>query len=88
MFGDGASNYRGSGAGVVLISPEGVMHGHTLRFDFNASNNEAEYKALLIDLKVVEVLEVRRLIIYDSQLMVNQINGDDEYRDSQMGNYI
>ena len=41
MFVDGASNSLGSGAEVVLVSPDSIMHEHSLRLSFNASNNEA-----------------------------------------------
>ncbi|MCI78084.1 gag-pol polyprotein, partial [Trifolium medium] len=44
---DGSSNLRGSGAGVVLEGPDGVLIEQTLRFDFKASNNQAEYEALI-----------------------------------------
>lgn len=41
---DGASNLKGSGAGVVLEGPEGVLIDQSLRFAFKASNNQAEYR--------------------------------------------
>lgn len=40
----GASN---NGAGVVLITPYGVVHESALTIDFLATNNEAEYEALM-----------------------------------------
>ena len=40
---DGASNAQGSGAGLILTSPEGIDIEYALRFGFQASNNEAEY---------------------------------------------
>ena len=44
---DGASNKKGSGVGLVLMSPEKVVIEKSLRLDFSATNNEAEYEALL-----------------------------------------
>jgi hypothetical protein len=44
---DGASNLRGSGARVVLEGPDGMMIEQSLRFAFKASNNQAEYEALI-----------------------------------------
>ena len=44
---DGASNEQGSGAGLVLKSPEGVMAEYALRFSFKTFNNQAEYEALI-----------------------------------------
>ena len=47
VYVDGAANQRGSGIGLVLISLEGVAIEKSLRFRFSATNNEAEYEALL-----------------------------------------
>ena len=44
VYEDGASNQKGSGVGLVLISPEKVIIEKSLRLDFSAMNNEAEYK--------------------------------------------
>ena len=53
---DEASNSQGSGAGVVLVSPEGLVLEQAVRLKFSASNNEAKYEALLIGLKTAEKL--------------------------------
>ncbi|KAM2778465.1 hypothetical protein COP1_013842 [Malus domestica] len=47
---NGASNYKGSGAGVVLVTPDGSMLEQVITLGFKASNNEAEYEALLVGL--------------------------------------
>jgi len=44
---DGSSNQLGSGAGVILEGPNGVLIEQSLRFAFKASNNQAEYEALI-----------------------------------------
>ena len=44
VYVDGASNQKGSGVGLVLMSPEKVVIEKSLRLDFSATNNEAEYK--------------------------------------------
>jgi hypothetical protein len=51
---DGASNLRGSGVGVVLEGPDGVMIEQSLRFAFRASNNQAEYEALIAGMKLAK----------------------------------
>ncbi|XP_072059698.1 uncharacterized protein [Arachis hypogaea] len=51
LFVDGASNPQGSGAGILLENPEGVVIEHSLRFSFKASNNQAEYEALIAGLR-------------------------------------
>ena len=55
---DGASNARGSGAGLILTSPEGIDIEYALRFGFRASNNEAEYEAVIAGLSLAHSLEV------------------------------
>ena len=44
---DGAANQRGSGVGLVLESPEKIIIEKSLRLGFSATNNKAEYGALL-----------------------------------------
>ena len=39
---DGATNAQGSGAGLILTSPEGIDIEYALIFGFQASNNKAE----------------------------------------------
>ena len=53
VFVDGASNAMGAGAGIVIITPEGIRLEHSFRLGFKASNNEAEYEALLAGLRAV-----------------------------------
>ncbi|XP_075665401.1 uncharacterized protein LOC142635071 [Castanea sativa] len=50
VYVDGAANQRGSGVGLVLVSPEGLTFKKSLRLGFPATNNEAEYKAVLVGL--------------------------------------
>ena len=47
IFVDGSSTDEGAGAGIVLISPKDHKIHYALKFSFKASNNEAEYEALL-----------------------------------------
>ena len=47
MYVDGVANQRGSGVGLVLITPKKAIIGKSLRLGFSATNNEAEYKALM-----------------------------------------
>ncbi|GKA89819.1 reverse transcriptase domain-containing protein [Tanacetum coccineum] len=52
LFTDGASNNKGSGAGLVLISPNGAELTYAFRLKFTSTNNEAEYEALLPGLRM------------------------------------
>lgn len=62
LFVDGASNTEGSGAGVLLISPEKEVLEYSLRFIFLSSNNVTEHEALLAGMKLAEKLEVSDLV--------------------------
>ena len=61
LFMDGSSNENGSRAGLMLINPENHRISSVLRFTFRASNNEAEYKALLAGLRLARELQVDAL---------------------------
>ena len=50
---DGAANQKGSGIGIVMISPDGIALEKSLRLDFSLTNNRAEYEALLAGLTAV-----------------------------------
>jgi ribonuclease HI len=89
LFVDGASNIKGAGAGAVLVSPEGLILEQAVRLGFLASNNEAEYEALLIGLKSAIRLGADHLQVFcDSQLVVNQISGEYLARDERMLSYL
>ena len=56
---------------------------------FRASNNEVEYEALLVRLRIVLGMNARDVEIYsDSRLVVSQVQGSFEARDSQMKEYL
>ena len=53
LYVDGSSNAKGSGAGVILEGPDNMLLEQSLKFDFKATNNQAEYEALIIGLKIL-----------------------------------
>ena len=53
VYVDRVVNQRGSGVGLVLISPEKLTIEKSLRLEFSAMNNEAEYKTLLDGVSMV-----------------------------------
>ncbi|XP_073360340.1 uncharacterized protein [Aegilops tauschii subsp. strangulata] len=74
MFFDESKMLRGSGAGVVLLSPKGDRLSYVLQVHFDSSNNEAEYEALLYGIQMAISLGIHRLMVYgDSDLVVNQV---------------
>lgn len=79
LYVDESSNDQGSGAGLILTSlePKRLRIEYALRLDFKASNNEMEYEALLVGLRLAKVVGVRHLHIFsDSQLVVRQVSQD------------
>ena len=79
LFVDGAANDHGSGAGLILTSPDGINVEYALRFEFQASNNEAEYEAVIVGLNLAHSMEADQLeVCNDSQLVVKQIEDDYE----------
>ncbi|GKV27692.1 hypothetical protein SLEP1_g36830 [Rubroshorea leprosula] len=89
LYVDGSSNNKGSGAGAVLTGPDGFRSEHALKFNFQATNNVAEYEALLLGLRLAAEIKVKRLQIYsDSQLVVNQINSMCEVIDPILARYV
>ncbi|KAL0453941.1 UNVERIFIED_CONTAM: hypothetical protein Slati_1372200 [Sesamum latifolium] len=68
---DGSSMTQGSGAGIVITSPQGKDLEFAIKFGFKASNNEAEYEALVIGMRMAHEAGTRHLLAYsDSQLIV------------------
>ena len=53
VYVDGVANQRGSGVGLVLMSPKKTIMEKSLRLRFLATNNEAEYEALLQEMTMV-----------------------------------
>ena len=86
---DGAANAQGSDAGLILTSSNGIDMEYALRFGFQASNNEAEYKAVIVGLNLTHSMEVDQLEVRsDSQLVVKQIEDSYESRGEKMILYL
>nr|GFD31037.1 reverse transcriptase domain-containing protein [Tanacetum cinerariifolium] len=58
LFMDGSSCDDGLGIGLILTSPEGTVFTYALRFQFTASNNEAEHEALIAGLRIMAQMRV------------------------------
>src|SRR5664279_1651968 len=74
MYFDDLKRNEGAGADVVLTSPKGDKMRYVLHINFNkASNNDAEYEALLHGMRMAKACGATRLMIYgDSNLIVQQ----------------
>eukprot|EP00261_Vitis_vinifera_P027984 XP_010661993.1 PREDICTED: uncharacterized protein LOC104881948 [Vitis vinifera] len=86
---DGASRSSGSEIGLLLQSPTGEHLEQAIRLGFPASNNEAEYKAILSRLDLALALSVSKLWVYsDSQLVVRHVQKEYEAKDAHMTRYL
>lgn len=85
---DGSSTDTASGAGIVLITPEGHKLEYAVRFKFPASNKEAEYEALIAGLRMARRMGAEHVVVRsDSQLVVEQVQRDYESRGEKMQEY-
>ncbi|KAL0431954.1 UNVERIFIED_CONTAM: Ribonuclease HI [Sesamum radiatum] len=86
---DGSSNASNGGAGVLLQAPDGVEVKVAARLSFLATNNEAEYEALVLGLQLALEARVKELnVCTDSQLVAMQVEGSYETRELSMVQYL
>ncbi|XP_031106229.1 uncharacterized protein LOC116010872 [Ipomoea triloba] len=85
---DRAANSKHCGGGVMLTSPEGFKVYYALIYKFKASNNEAEYEAMIGSVRLAIALGARKVRIRtDSRLVVGQIKGTFEAKGENMRLY-
>ena len=71
------------------MSPEKVVIEKSLRLDFTATNNEAEYETLLEGMTMVQRIGGKSIKLFsDSRLVVGQVRGEFEAKDERMQGYI
>ena len=89
VYTDGSSASGMGEVGVILLSPKKDVIRYGVQLQFPASNNEAEYKAVLTGLKVTKALGVRNLKLNsDSKLMIGQMNNEYEAKEDRMKRYL
>ena len=85
VYVDDAANQKGSRVGLVLLSPEKIIIEKSLRLGFLATNNEAEYEALLQGMIMVQKMGGKAIEAFsDSRLVVGQVRGELEARNMRM----
>jgi ribonuclease HI len=88
MYFDGSLMKTGVGASLLFISPLGKHVRYVLRLHFPASNNVAEYEALVNGLRIAAELGVQCLDARgDSQLVIDQVMKNSHCRDQKMEAY-
>ncbi|XP_010678169.1 uncharacterized protein LOC104893734 [Beta vulgaris subsp. vulgaris] len=89
LFVDGSSSKVGCGAGLLILDPPANRTEYAVKFDFAASNNEAEYEALLLGIQLCKTAGARELNAHsDSQLIVGQVTGAFEVKENNMRMYL
>jgi ribonuclease HI len=88
LYFDGSVMKTGAGAGLLFVSPLGEHMWYAVRLHFPASNNMAEYEALLCGLKIAIEIGVKRLDVRgDSRLMIDQVMKNASCQDDKMEAY-
>ena len=86
---DRTSNQKGSGIGLVLMSPKKVVIEKSLRLAFSPMNNEAEYEALLEGMVMVQRMGGKSIKLFsDSRLVIGQVRGEFEEKNERMQKYF
>ena len=89
IYVDGATNQRGSGMGLVVISPDKIIIEKSLRLGFSTTNNKAEYETLLVGMSMVQKIGGKTVEIFsDSRLVIGQVKGELEAKDVRTQEYL
>jgi len=84
---DGAArgNPGPAGCGAVICNETGAVVRELSRYLGRATNNVAEYEALLMGLEALIELTRKKIIVHsDSQLLVRQLNGEYRVKDEKL----
>ena len=85
---DDSATRQGSGIGILLISPKEDRLQLSIRLNYRATNNEAEYEALIAGLQAARHVGAVRVLIYsDSQLAAQQLSGNFEINNDRLKLY-
>ncbi|CAN6542591.1 unnamed protein product [Malus baccata var. baccata] len=89
LYFDGSYTQKTSGAGIVIINPQGIYHYYSFLLDYQGNtNNRAEYEALIIGLEILMDLGAMEVEVFgDSELVINQLNGEFKCRHITMAGY-
>jgi ribonuclease HI len=89
MFFDGASSKEGVGVGVVFVSPCQGTIPLSYKIEFEATNNVAEYEALVLGLRASKDMGIEELSVFgDAELIFHQINNIYQAKHPSLKTYI
>jgi ribonuclease HI len=89
LFFDGFARQQVGEAGVVLIDPNEDLVKYMVHLEFKATNNMAEYKALIFGLSAALSLGIRQLLVKrDSQLIIKHVRGECSCNKPRLAAYL
>ena len=70
---------------VIIASPKGDILKYGVQLKFPLTNNEAEYETILTGLRIAQALKAKNALLRsDSQLVIGQVKGDFEAKETRM----
>jgi ribonuclease HI len=89
LFFNGSARQQGGGARVDLVDPSGDQVKYMVHLEFKATNNMAEYEALIFGLSAALSLGIRQLLVKgDSQLIIKQVHGECSCNETRLAAYL
>jgi ribonuclease HI len=89
LYFDRSARQQVGGAGVILIDPSGDQVKYMVHLEFKATNNMAEYKALIFGLSAALSFGIRQLLVKgDSQLIIKQVRGECSCNEPRLVAYL
>ncbi|KAG9450001.1 hypothetical protein H6P81_009966 [Aristolochia fimbriata] len=88
MYIDGAARKNGAGVGVLFMSPNDNLMSYSFILSHCCTNNEAEYNAIILGLRMAIEMGLNQLEIFgDSAMVIKQLIGDFEVRKDELMPY-
>jgi ribonuclease HI len=72
IFFDGSACREGQGVGVVLVSPRGVVFEQSIHLEYFCTNNQAQYKIILLGLQILSSMGIKHVEAFVDSLLVMQ----------------
>ena len=89
MYTNGSAASGMGGVRMILFYPKKDVLKYRVQLQFLATNNKAEYEAVLTSLRVAKALGVRNLkLSSNSKLMIGQMNNKYEAKEDRMKRYL
>jgi ribonuclease HI len=86
---DGAFSREGAGAGVFFVSPAQETISLSYKLEFEATNNVAEYEALVLGLRAAREMGIQEVVVFgDAELVVQQIRNAYQAKHPRLRSYI